>query len=433
MNRIFPSIEKSFHLSMLALIMGALIPLWQDMSGNPVDPYEGDGLTRGLLLAGYSLVLFLLLRTPKRSLRAFLQSPALGLLLLWTGFSLAWTTTPEVTLRKVAAVFLTSLYGVYLALRFTPWKFLRLLGYTLLALLGASLLLIFLLPEWGVMGYPHEGAWRGIFVHKNMLGRFASFGILVFLALLVSGEREERPLWLGGLFLSSILLLGSRSATSWILAVVVFMLALGLRLATSYRGLWPLFLFALPVAGGSAMALASSYETILESLGRDVTLTGRVPLWLTLIPFIQERPWTGYGLGGFWLGWKGPSAYVWSQVGWNPPHGHNGYLDLWLDLGLVGFLLGLWILLSLLLQGVRQYLREGFSGMTLFLAGLGVFLAVYNLTESNFLRANNFYWLLLTWGYVSPKVAAMRKIKEKKKEGTEACLTSSLLSERLVS
>jgi len=147
----------------------------------------------------------------------------------------------------------------------------------------------------------------------------------------------------------------------------------------------------------------------LGALGKDVTLTGRVPLWLALIPFLQERPWTGYGLGGFWLGWEGPSAYVWSQVGWDPSHGHNGYLDLWLDLGLIGLSLGLWLLLSLLSWGIRRYLREGFSGTNLFWVGLGVFLAVYNFAESNFLRANNLYWILLSWGYVSPRVKAMGK------------------------
>ena len=28
---------------MLGLIMGAFLPLWRDVSGNPVDPHEGEG------------------------------------------------------------------------------------------------------------------------------------------------------------------------------------------------------------------------------------------------------------------------------------------------------------------------------------------------------------------------------------------------------
>lgn len=46
----------------------------------------------------------------------------------------------------------------------------------------------------------------------------------------------------------------------------------------------------------------------------------------------------GYGYGGFWLGWEGESADIWLVLPQNnmPTHAHNGYLDLWLDLGLLG-------------------------------------------------------------------------------------------------
>jgi len=409
MRQVLAAFEAVFHALMLALIMGALIPLWRDVSGQPINPYQGDSLTRGLLVIGYGLVLLMLLRFPKRFIVSVFRSPVLWLLLIWASLSVVWSTTPEVTLRKVVAVSLTSFYGVYLALRYSSREFLRLLGFTFFMLLGVSLLVVFLFPEWGLMGYPHEGAWRGVFVHKNVLGRFAAFGILIFLALLID-HKSARLLWLVGLFLSGGLLLESYSVTSWVLGGTTLLLAIGLKVTTPFRRCWPLLLFlALFVVGGLLMLLASSYELLLELLGKDVTLTGRIPLWQTLIPFIQERPWNGYGLGGFWLGWEGPSALVWNQVGWDPPHGHNGYLDLWLDLGFVGLFLGLWLLLSLLFRSVLQYLKDGFSATTLFMLGLSVFLAVFNLAESNFLRPNNFYWLLMVWAYVSLGLMSSKK------------------------
>lgn len=397
MNRILSGLEWGFHILMLALIMGAFLPLWRDVSGDPVDPYEGDALTRMLLLLGYALVLALLLRRPAFLWRGILYGLPLWVLSLWAFLSVAWSTAPEVTFRKAAAVLLTSLYGVYLAFRFTPESFLRLLGTTLLLVLGLSFAFVYLLPNWGLMGYPHEGAWRGIFVHKNVLGRFAALGVLVFLALLKTPGRKEA--WVLGLLLSGVILAGARSATSLVLAFTVLFVALGLWLAWRYRKLWPvLLLFGITLGGSGGMILAANYEFLLEALGKDATLTGRVPLWLTLLPFIQERLWTGYGLGGFWLGWEGPSAYVWNLVGWNPSHAHNGYLDLCLDLGLVGLLLGLWLMIRFGLGSIRRYLVGGFSGETLFLVGLTVFLVVYNFSESNFLRANDLYWLFLVWG-----------------------------------
>lgn len=392
---------------MLALIMGAFLPLWRDVSGNPVDPYEGDALTRFLLLMGYAVVLVLLLKRPAFLWRGFLRGVPIWLLLFWAFLSLTWSTAPEVTLRKVGAVLLTSLYGVYLAFRFTPESFHRLLGTTLVLVLSLSLAFVVLLPEWGLMGYPHEGAWRGIFVHKNVLGRFAALGVLVFLALLMAPG--SKTMWLTGLFLSAVILVGARSATSLVLATAMVLVALGLGIASPHRRLWPiLLLLGVLLGGGWGMALSMNYDVLLEALGKDATLTGRIPLWLTLIPFIQERTWTGYGFGGFWLGWQGPSAYVWSFVGWDPPQAHNGYLDLWLDLGLVGLLLGLWLLLHLVLVSVQHYLAEGFSPRTLFQVGLATFLIVFNFSESNFLRANNLYWLLFVWTYMSGPKAALK-------------------------
>lgn len=417
MKRILSGLEWGFHILMLALIMGAFIPLWRDVSGNLVDPYEGDALTRTLLLLGYLLVLALLLWRPAFLLRGFLKGFLLWLLLLWAFLSLVWSTAPEVTFRKAIAALLTSLYGVYLAFRFTPEAFLRLLGTTLLLLLGLSIAFVFLLPDWGLMGYPHEGAWRGIFVHKNVLGRFAALGVLVFLALLLAPGRKR--VWLVGLFLSGVVLAGARSATSLVLAFAMLLVVSGLWIGQRYRRLWPVLLLLGVLLGASgSMVLAANYEILLEALGKDVTLTGRIPLWLTLIPFIQERLWVGYGFGGFWLGWEGPSAYVWSLVGWDPPHGHNGYLDLWLDLGLVGLGLGLCLLIRFSLRSFRVYLTEGFSVRAAFLVGLITFLIVFNFTESNFLRANNLYWLLFVWGYTRAETGT---------GGAETCATRGRL------
>ncbi len=403
MRRLLGVFETGFHLAMLALLMGAFLPLWREVSGSPVDPVEGDALARGLLLVGYGVVFLLLLLRPRALLRSFLVAWPLWVLILWAFLSLLWSTAPEVTFRKAGALLLSTLYGVYLALRFSPERLLGLLGAALLLLLGLSLALSLLLPAWGVMGYPHEGAWRGVFVHKNGLGRFTAFGVLVFLALLlVPGRRWP---WYLGLLLSGLILWKARSATSLVLALAMVLMAWGLWLSSRYRGLWPVLLtFGFVLGGGLGMFVAANYQALLEALGRDVTFTGRVPLWMALIPFIQEQPWTGYGLGGFWLGWDGPSAYVWSLVNWDPPHGHNGYLDLSLDLGLVGLGLGLVLLLGLALGGVRGYLSVGFTPRTLFLVGLAVFLTMYNMAESAFLRSNNLFWSLLVWGYVGVKL-----------------------------
>jgi O-antigen ligase len=388
-------LEKLLHIAMLSLIAGAVIPLWRGMSGRLIDPYEGDSLVRTLLFLGYVLVVFRVLLRLSWVKAIFLKGWPVWLFILWAVISFFWSTAPEVTFRRTVAVMLTTLYGFYLSYRYSVEEFLRILGYLFLVLLFGSLLVIIALPDWGIMSFPHEGAWRGVFVHKNVLGRFSALAGLVFALLMI---RDRNVHWLAGLGLSVLLLMGSRSTTSLVLfGTMVFLLAyLGLEWRfRRFRRVWHFYFFILFSVG--AMVLASNYEVILEALGKDVTLTGRVPLWLTLLPFVMDRLWTGYGLGGFWLGWEGPSGEVWSMVKWEAPHGHNGYLDLALDLGLPGLGLGLMLVVLVLLRAWKVYLSSGPTLKSATFLGIAMFEFIYNFAESTFLGVHNFFWLLLVW------------------------------------
>jgi len=102
------------------------------------------------------------------------------------------------------------------------------------------------------------------------------------------------------------------------------------------------------VGGYIAMGVASNPGGITRLLGKDSTLTGRTQLWSLVWKLIRSHPWFGYGYGGFWLGLQGPSAPVWRAVGWQPPNAHNGFLDLLLDLGIIGLLLFVPVILTAL-------------------------------------------------------------------------------------
>lgn len=401
MSRVLRNAEQLLHIGMLLLLMDAFLPLWREMSGFVVDPVTGDPLKRGILLAGYAVAVSTLVFHPRTTLRIFLRTPVLWLLILWALLSVTWSGAPDVTFRRGVAVVLTTLYGLVLYVRFSFGGFLRLLGVAVVIAVISSLVLALMLPDWGVMGYPHEGAWRGVFVHKNVLGRVAAFSLLVLGALVYQSRTVfARTSWSGAFLMSLVALSGSRSATSLVLAVVTLTGLLFLRLARWLRRAWQVVLLSFFVLmGGLAMFVMQDYETVVQALGRDVTLTGRVPLWKTLIPLAVEHFWLGYGYGGFWLGWDGPSAGVWTTVGWSPSHGHNGYLDLWLDLGAVGLALGLMVLMTPLFRIATSAIRGMFTLESRFVLTLWCYLVAYNFTESTFLQGNSLYWTLLVYAY----------------------------------
>ena len=86
---------------------------------------------------------------------------------------------------------------------------------------------------------------------------------------------------------------------------------------------------------------------MLEAAGRDATFTGRTGLWETLL---QEpiNPLIGVGYASFWLGER--LERFWAMYPTSPPiEAHNGYLEVYLNLGLIGVCL----LAGVLWRGLR--------------------------------------------------------------------------------
>jgi exopolysaccharide production protein ExoQ len=83
-------------------------------------------------------------------------------------------------------------------------------------------------------------------------------------------------------------------------------------------------------------AVVFSPEAVLNTMGRDTSLTGRMPLWQAISGIIAERPFLGHGYSGFWDATSPAVQDLWQRVGWQAPDAHNGYLDIMIQLGVVG-------------------------------------------------------------------------------------------------
>jgi len=119
---------------------------------------------------------------------------------------------------------------------------------------------------------------------------------------------------------------------------------------------------------------------LIKSLGRDPTLTGRTLVWDAVLNEVQH-PLIGAGFEGFWLGDR--LLRIWQAI--NQPgiqEAHNGYLEVYLNLGWIGVSL----VALLIISGYRKLLatlrRDPLMGRILlafFVAGV-----VYNFTEAGF-------------------------------------------------
>jgi O-antigen ligase len=116
---------------------------------------------------------------------------------------------------------------------------------------------------------------------------------------------------------------------------------------------------------------------LLEALGRNPTLTGRTDLWETLRG-MAVNPILGAGFESFWLGAR--LEKLWSIYWWHPNESHNGYLEMYLNLGWAGvaFLAGL---MMIGYRNIIKQLGEGSETAPLWLALFFVGVA-YNFTEA---------------------------------------------------
>ena len=377
------------------LSTGALIPLLirQGAQGDQ-ELAQGDPLSQVVWLGVYATTSLLIVTRWRRFLWVATRDKLLLLLVGLAVVSVVWSVAPAITLRRDVALLGTTLVGAYFAMRYEPGEQLRLLAWALGVAALLSLLFALALPSYGL---DSDGSWQGIFGGgKNALGRVMALSSLVFLLLALSNHRRRWLPW-GGFVLSVGLLVMSNSVTSLVILLsVLFLLPFYAALRWPYTFATSFLIFATLLGAIAAVCLIANQETVLGVLGRDATLTNRTELWPAVIDMIRQRPWLGYGYGAFWLGWEGESAQVWlrtAAVGLEAVHAHNGYLDLSINIGLLG---GAMFAVGFLFATGRavSWVRSSKSAIGLWPLAYLTFMLLYNFTESAILAHNDVFWVL---------------------------------------
>jgi exopolysaccharide production protein ExoQ len=401
--------ERTFavvSLLLLAVLTGGIRVLSTDPRVT-YDPTVGDPMRQAVFAGIYAVTAVLVMFNWREFFRTLFADRLLLVLVLLAAASVLWSDVPAVTLRRVTGVGGATMCGAWLATRFDMREQIRLLSWALGGAALLSLLVILLLPARGISTGIHEGAWRGVFTHKQLLGQYMALGSL---ALLFASRSAKRHRWLPRLVLVVALLLLVFSASKTALVATCAMIAvvpLGLWLRSRSPLVLVLLTTVLLLSAAAAIVGLEYREALVGALGRDVTLTGRTVLWQAIWHVLQERYWLGWGMGAFWLGWIGESAAVWAAVGWTPSHAHNGFLELWLSLGLIGvavFLAGF----AVVFVRALRWLRSVPTFLGLWPLMFMLFFMLYNIPSRMILGANELPWVI----YVTVALTLARRGRE---------------------
>ena len=246
-----------------------------------------------------------------------------------------WSADPAETMEKAIVFTAVSLYGAYLVLRFSLHQILKLFGIMFAFSAVLNLAFVFGLPIYGVGGFDE---FTGVFAQKNALGFFAAIALP---ALIVAAKTTPRwrILFLGTAVLELVLLIGSQSKTMLLAGVGPTLLLAAYHLFRSRRTLRGAVI--LSMAGTTVFTVlfaTANIGLLAEWLDKDVTLTGRVPLWESLFPVIQERLVFGHGYRATFAGYHSPVHDILIQNPWNPTHAHNAALQILMEMGLLGLI-----------------------------------------------------------------------------------------------
>ncbi len=397
--------EKLFAVAMLFYTTGAVYPFvagYQDRYAR----LEGNPLELAMELAFYTFAFGFMVLQWKTVLRGAMNVKWIIALTMIAVASTAWSQDPLFTLRRGIVLLATTAFGIYFGSRFTVPQQLRLLAWTCALVVLSSFAIALLVPRYGVDHFLHPGDWQGAFTQKNMLARAMVLAVLVFYFSRPAGGRVVRWLGIGGAF--TLLVLSKSVTGALVFAAIVATLPL-------YKLLRAKISFAIPVvvalalfAAGSLVILATSMTEVFQLLNRSPRLTGRTDLWDAVLLAIAKHPWLGYGFNAFWQGMKGESASVLLAVRWPALHSHNGFLDLSLDLGLLGlitFAIGYFSLWRRAIELAKKVEGPAPVWLCTYLA----FMFFYNLTESSILVENNICWVLYAATAVSIALYAPAK------------------------
>jgi exopolysaccharide production protein ExoQ len=387
--------EKIFTIITLTLFTGA--PLVVILSGG-ASQGEGGGDTdfvviNIIFIFIYLIALCLLALRWKKAIETFSQGWLLWLLMGLIILSISWSSLPNITFSRIIAMLGTMIFSLYFASRYTIKEQIELVGWTLGIEVVTSILFALLLPQYGQMTGVHNTLWRGVFSHKNVLGKTMAISAFSFLILALREQKQRWIFW--GLFTLSVLLLFKSKASSPSLNLMIVIMAFFSLQILRWR-----YSLLIPVLAGISLIsvilysfITSNADTIAGIFDKDLTFTGRTDLWPLVIDKIEQQPWLGHGFGAFWNGLDGPSRYIWSAIRFDAPNSHNGYLDLLLELGIIGFLIYVTQFLICCFRAIT-YIRFNRTADGLWPSLLLLYIVLSNLTESGLLLQNNFFLTL---------------------------------------
>ena len=378
----------------------------QYLEGSPLDRV----VFTALLMVGLAVLL-----GRRRQVGELMRGKApILLFLLYCAVSILWSDYPFVALKR----WIKSLGDIVMVMivltdsdRSAAIK--QLLTRVGFLLLPVSVLLIKYYPDLGrQLSMSWELMYSGVAMQKNELGIICViFGLASIWRLRAvyhsaRGNYRTRQLIAHGALLGIAmwLLWRANSVTAINCFIIGGSLMLALRVPKLARKKAAVHLLVVAaVAIPFAALFLNTGTSALETMGRNSTLTGRTEVW-ALVLRNAGNPWFGTGFESYWLGDR--LDRIWSATQ-HINEAHNGYLEVYLNLGWAGIAL-LVLVIGAGYRNIMRIFRRNPDSGTLY-AAYFVTALIYGFTEAAF-RMLNPMWIMFLLVTIATPACTVRRV-----------------------
>ncbi|HTV69922.1 MAG TPA: O-antigen ligase [Rhizobiaceae bacterium] len=406
---------------MFTLVIVSFRPFSPSGAGLPGEVPEGGDIVNqlGFGSLGAAAIFALFTLVDRRVLTALL-SPWWLLLLAFFGLSILHATDPSSALRTASFTLIGIMtMATVLVLPRDADSFSKVIAVSGFIVVGLSMIGLFVFPNEAIhtadsLEPEHAGFWRGVFTHKNIAGPVMACFSFAGIYLFRRGWRTSGILLftLAMIFMANT---GSKTTAGLVPAsilVVVLPGLIGMRLAT------PL-LFLLAVIGTGLGTLGIVFIEPIKHLANEfvpgLDYTGRTALWEFAGEMLAKQPWTGYGYESFWstpllTDSEQPFDRDWDIRG--IVHGHNGYLDIAVIMGLPALVVACW---TFLIEPVRDYMKIPLRKENVWLGDffmmIALFTALNAFLESFFFRRADPVWMFFVFAIFGLRLVARLPVR----------------------
>lgn len=320
----------------------------------------------------------------------------------WCALSMVWSGYTTATLAGVAYQVAFGFLAIYVALVRDTFQVVRATGDVLRILLALSIALEVLsgilldlpISFLNISGNLAElGPLQGVFGSRNVFGLVALIALITF-AVELRARSIPRGRGIASLWLAALCVLLTRSPVIVVTGLVVLVAAYALTLLrrTPVGRRWHLQLTLLGLSLVTLVAAWFGRGTLITQLNAGSEFEVRYRLWTEMWRLTDLHPLEGWGWAGIWPTSSTPYGWLDFTTGHTHFSGLNAFLDVYLQVGLIGFLA---FVVLLVLAFVRSWLLASNKRSLVYVwpALILVALLVTSAAESTILV--EFGWLLL--------------------------------------